>query len=444
MTRANVDSLKARVCEQIDRASAEIVAICDEVGRNPETGFREYKTSALVKDFFTRMDIPYRDHLALTGVKGRLGGGSSGPSIAIIGEMDALLVPGHILADPVTGAAHACGHNAQVASMIGAGIGLASVMDDLDGDVVLFAVPAEEGIEISWRLSLAAAGDIEFIVGKPELIRLGEFDDVDMAMLTHTMVDPEDGLASVGDSHNGALFKRWRFAGTAAHGGKPYRGVNALKAAELALHAIDAQRDTFQDEDIVRVNAIVTEGGDSVSIVPDDVRGEMIVRARSINALADANRKVDRSLRAGALATDASIEIVTIAGYLPHNPDPNLVSLIAANAGLVVGADHLGKPRHQPGCTDLGDVGCLMPVCHPRGGGVAGVNHGIDYRVIDPVVASVNPAKFMAMTVVDLLADGAVTAKRVMHEAGGKMSHEEYLRVRRGLGGEVQPNEVRN
>jgi hypothetical protein len=68
-----------------------------------------------------------------------------------------------------------------------------------------------------------------------------------------------------------------------------------------------------------------------------------------------------------------------------------------------------------------------MPVVHPRAGGVQGTIHGADYVVVDHTQAAVNPAKAMAMTVVDLLWDGAREARRVKAEAGPKLSRDEYL-----------------
>jgi hypothetical protein len=47
--------------------------------------------------------------------------------------------------------------------------------------------------------------------------------------------------------------------------------------------------------------------------------------------------------------------------------------------------------------------------------------------VVDHRLAAVNPAKAMAMTVVDLLWDGAREARRVKAEAGRKLSRDEYL-----------------
>ena len=55
-------------------------------------------------------------------------------------------------------------------------------------------------------------------------------------------------------------------------------GINALNAAMIALSAIHAQRETYQDPDTVRVHPIITQGGVAVSSVPADVRMETYVR----------------------------------------------------------------------------------------------------------------------------------------------------------------------
>ena len=125
---------------------------------------------------------------ASTGVKGRLTGGTPGPRLAFIGELDSLRTSEHPLADPVTGAAHSCGHNAQIAGMLGAATGFseAGVAGHLAGDIVFFAVPAEEFIDVEERAARVARGEIEFMLGKPELIAKGHFVDIDMAMMIHT------------------------------------------------------------------------------------------------------------------------------------------------------------------------------------------------------------------------------------------------------------------
>src|SRR5262245_53287099 len=123
----------------------------------------------------------------------------------------------------------------------------------------------------------------------------------------------------------------------------------------------------------------------------------------------------------------ARLQITTLPGYLPQQMDPNLVALARANCAAVVGEVNVGRPRHSTGSTDVGDLGFIMPEAHPRAGGVRGTIHGADYLVVDHVLAAVNPAKSMAMTVVDLLHDGAREARRVKAEAGAKLTREEYL-----------------
>src|SRR5499426_4497273 len=124
-----------------------------------------------------------------------------------------------------------------------------------------------------------------------------------MAMMIHTTPRPEEGKAVVSASNNGCIVKTVRYIGRAAHaGGMPRRGINALYAANIGLAAINAIRETFRDEDTIRVHPIITHGGSQVNVIPADVRIETYVRGRSVQAILDANAKVDRALQAGALA----------------------------------------------------------------------------------------------------------------------------------------------
>src|SRR5213076_186877 len=147
------DELKRAVCEAIDRHADDIIELGETILRNPETGFNEVKTAALIAGRMSALGLAPRTGLALTGVKGRLTGRAPGPRLAFIGELDSLRTSEHPLADPVSGAAHSCGHNAQIAGMLGAAIGLteAGIAGHLAGDVVFFAVPAEEFIDVEER-----------------------------------------------------------------------------------------------------------------------------------------------------------------------------------------------------------------------------------------------------------------------------------------------------
>jgi amidohydrolase len=432
-----LDDLKARVCAAIDARRDTIIGIAREIATHPETGYREFKTAKVVANAFREFGLDPREGLAITGVRADLPRNGDGPTVAIVGELDALGVPDNPQADPVTGAVHACGHNAQIGSMLGAGLGLmeSGVLSEIAGRVVLFAVPAEEYVEIEYRLDLKKQGKIEFLGGKAELVKLGEFDDVDMAMMVHVSANASDGRVGLRSTNNGLVAKFIRFLGKAAHaGGAPHRGINALNAASLALSAIHYQRETFRDQDHIRIHPILTRGGETVNIVPRLATMETFVRGATIEPILAANAKVDRALRGAALAIGAGVEITTLPGYLPLAPNDAMVKLYGGNAEKLVDPKDVNPDLgHRSGSTDMGDLSQIMPCIHPYAGGARGNGHGSDYEIYDYETAAVVPAKAMAMTVIDLLANGAAEGKRVLSEFKAPLTKERYLELLRGL-----------
>ena len=349
---ATKDELKAAACREIENHSGEIAGICETILGHPEPGFREERTAALVAEKFTELGIQHRDKLAITGVKGMLRGRQTRPAVAVLGELDSLIVPDHPHADPTTGAAHACGHNAQIGMLIGVATALvvSGIMSELDGSVALIAVPAEEYIEIAFRQGLRKAGKIRYLGGKAEMIRIGEFDDIDMAMMTHTAALSKGKKLNIGGTSNGTVAKQIQFIGKGAHaGGAPHLGINALNAATIAMAAINAQRETFKDSDTVRVHPIITRGGQTVNIVPADVRMETYVRGKTLDAIKDADSKVNRALKAGAMAVGARVRIVTLPGYLPMQNNHPLQQVYRQNAVTVLGKGKIapGRTRHR-------------------------------------------------------------------------------------------------
>jgi len=440
MTTPNlsIEELKQRACETIDKRKKEIIDLAKQVLANPEAGFREFKTAQLVAQKFQELGIQHQGGLAVTGLKGRIpGGAGSGPTVAVIGELDSLVVTEHPHADPVTGAAHACGHHCQIGMMLGATMGLLTpeVISQLSGQIVPFAVPAEEFIEVEQRLEMRDQGKVEFLGGKQELIRLGEFDDIDIAMMCHTASDMGERKFAMGGTSNGHVVKFVRYTGVGAHAGSlPHRGVNALNAASFAIQAINSLRETHKADDTVRIHGIMTRGGAAVSAVPSDVRLEWRVRSATPNAVVENSIAVDRCFRAGALAVGAKVNITTIPGYLPMRHDTKLqdifrriaVDLVGEPATLVMPAR-----RNRGGSTDMGDLSHIMPSCHPYTAGAVGPGHSSEYVITDYESAVINPAKIMAMVVIDLLADGAKQAKEVKSNHRPLLTKNTYVKFQR-------------
>jgi amidohydrolase len=441
----NKEELKRKACEAIERRKSELVAVAKKVLENPETGFHEFKTSRLVAEEFEKLGIPHRNGLALTGVKGWIEGGAGpGPRVSIIGELDSLLVPEHSTSDPTTGAAHACGHHCQIGMMLGTLVGLQTpeVLSQLSGRIVPFAVPAEEFVQVEKRMALRDEKKIEFLSGKQELIKLGEFDDVDMAIMCHTASDLGRKSFAVGGTSNAHVVKYIQFLGKGAHaGGSPHLGINALNAAAWSLMAIHANREGFPESETVRIHGIINRGGESVSAVPSDIRLEWRVRSGSPEAVAKNSERVDRCFKAGAMAVGGRVKITNIPGYMPLKHDSTLQRLFKENAEQVVGHEgvlQMPSTRNRGGSTDMGDLSQIMPACHPYTGGATGAGHSKEYTIKDYESAVINPAKIMAMVAIDLLSDGAAGAKEALSGWRASMTKEQYLSFQRERAREVE------
>ncbi|BES63773.1 amidohydrolase [Gottschalkiaceae bacterium SANA] len=433
-------ALKEKICQVIDAHRLEIIQAGESIYSHPELGYKEEFATQVMVESFEKLGLSVEKHIAVTGCRARSKNENAGPRISVLGELDAILCKEHQDADPVTGAIHACGHNIQAAAMLGTAIGLvkSGVMDLLDGSVEFMAVPAEEFVELEFRDQLRKEGKIQYFGGKQELIAKGYFDDVDISMMVHALNMPDKTFLT-GPNGNGFIGKKVNFIGKEAHAGSaPQDGINALNAAMLALNNIHAQRETFAEADKIRVHPIITKGGDIVNVVPADVRMELYVRGRTIPGIVAANQKVNRSLKAGAMAIGAQVEIEEIPGYLPLLNVPELDRIFAENAGELVDPDTIVKGGDFTGSFDFGDVSHILPVLHPFVGGVVGALHTREFANRDHELTYIAPAKAMAMTIVDLLYDGADQAKKIIADFKPEMTKEDYLAYMESVTGTIR------
>lgn len=417
-----------KVIEHIDKNAEKIIAFAKNSMQTPEHGYCEKATARLVKDEFEKMGIPYRNGMAVTGVKGQIGK-SEDFNVAIIGELDAVTCFGHDECNPKTGAAHACGHNAQLAAMMGVAYGLSEsgVMDELDGKVSFFAVPAEEYIEIDYRRKLRDEGKIKFFGGKQQLIYEGEFDSVDAAMMVHAQSNTPGKAVFVHGGSLGFLGKTITFKGRAVHASTPFDGVNALNAAALSILGIHANRETFHDEDKIRIHPIITKGGDVVNSVPDEVCMDSYIRGASMSAIKKASAAADRAILGAAQMVGATAEIETSCGYLPLKQDHNLGELFKEVALEFIPGEKVYENIDMTGSTDIGDLSHLIPVIQPTVGGFDGLLHSREFHMTDAEAAIIIPAKIMAVTAVRLLKNKAELGRKIKQEFTPLMTKEEYL-----------------
>ena len=424
-----IDETGQRILRLIDVHKDQIIAFAEDIAVHPEPGYEEFRTAGKTAEVLKNLGYKVTEHLARTGVKGTKSI-KEGPSLTVIGELDAIGCHSHPNANPVTGVAHACGHHAQMAAMIGCAIAMADpdVQECLAGTVNFLAVPAEEYIDADKRARLKKEG-IEFCCGKSEMIRTGVFDDTDIALTTHVhMVPVEEDFYLGNPACIGYSAERVTVRGKAAHGAiDPWNGVNALSITTSAIQMMGLMRETFREEDHVRLHNVIRKAGDVINSVPDEAIVETKVRAASLDKICEITDMVNRAYAGSAYAFGGKIEMEKLQGYMPIIPR-------AADNALIEAADDLGlnyrtvqKGDFNNACTDVGDLSHFVPVVNFTFKGFEGKLHGADFKITDPEKAYILPAKLLALTVYKLLKNGGQEAKKIAKSYTPVFNKESYI-----------------
>ena len=385
--RSDLSDVKARLAAEVDRRRGLLVDVSHQIHAQPELGYEE----RFAHDLLTRvleeeglgvtrsargMDTAFEAHA-----------GSTGPTVAVLCEYDAL-----------PGIGHACGHNVIAAAGLGAGLAAAALAEELGGRVAVVGSPAEEG-----------GG------GKLHLIDAGAFKGVDAALMVHP-ADADLAAMDVIAVHEVVV----TYTGEAAHAAAfPHRGRNALDAAVLGYVNVAALRQHIAPGE--RIHGIISHGGDKPNIVPARAQSEWMVRSPTLAGLDRLKQRFVACLEAGAEAAGCEIDIgwrdVVYADMVDNQA---IVERYRANA------EALGRMVRSPsttrrvvGSTDMGNVSYEVPAIHPMiqvappgvpihtpaFAGFAGGPEG-DQAVVDG-------AKALAFTVADLwLDDGLVGRAR--------------------------------
>lgn len=420
------------VLNTIDLIKNEMINLSEEIFKNPELGFKEYETNKLICNVLDKYNISYKSDIAITGIKSTIDSKKEGPHIALLCELDSVPSNDHKYIGKKDNCAHSCGHYAQVGVMLGTFVALkeSKIIENLGGKVSFIATPAEEYCDFDYRENLVKENKISYISGKQEMVKEKAFDDIDLVISCHSIPPNNKYYSEINSSLNGFLGKKITFKGVSAHAGlDPSGGINALNAANVALNAIAYLRETFKEEDAIRVHYVISEGGTSVNSVPEKVVIDMYIRAKTLDAIKDVNTKVDRALRGGALAIGAEVEIANTGGYLPLTQDKYLTDLIKENLLKFMDEDKILKDCHSFASGDIGDLSYLLPTVQIGIAGFTGRIHGNDFETKDSYLAYELPIKYFTETVIDLLKDDCKKAKYVTSNYKKDITFDDYIKL---------------
>lgn len=331
----SVEKLKGEIIAAIDAASGDLKKLALDIHDNPELGWHEFKAAEFIRAFLEKrgfaVQSAYKD--IPTSFRADCAGRPGGPRVAFLAEYDAL-----------NGVGHGCGHNLIAACSVGAFLGLASVIKELQGSVCLIGTPAEEGGS-----------------GKVKLLKRGAFDDVDFAMMMH----PSSGGKSaniVGRGGRAAVGMSVEFHGKAAHSSVPKNGINALSALISLFNQIDVMRPTFEPQD--NVNGIITCGGTAANIIPEYAAASFCLRADTMNRVMELMELVKGCAANSEKLTGAKAAISSEEVSAERYPNRPMNEAFKDNMELLGIEMNWPDPKKPCGSSDIGNVSIKLPVIH--------------------------------------------------------------------------------
>ena len=420
-----LNELKQKTADYIENNKEETIALGDELFRNPELGFHEFKTGKIIEKYLEEHNLKVDQRFAYTGFSVTIGSGR--PHIGIMAELDAIPTRGHPCADPESTAAHACGHSTQCTAMLAALDAISQHIDELKGTVTLYFNPAEEFTDLPYRQQLVKEGKIRYLSGKENMLVDHVLDDVDCIIHIHAMGDDRYHF-SVGSTLAGFVYKKITFIGKAAHAAMmPHLGVNALNACALFLNAVAYLRETFRDEDMVRIHGIIDEGGNTVNSIPDKVVYECYVRTANYSILQTLNRQVADAARHCAAAIGGSCIVEDTPGYFPLIQDETLNKTIEENILDYANASLIKHNETSVAAGDVGDICLFKPIVQYGYNGISGRIHGADMKIADPYEVYITQAKIISGCVLDLLQQPD-RVEEIKKNFQVKMTLEDYIK----------------
>lgn len=314
-----------------DQEKLEISQLCCYIHENPELGFEEFKSSQAICNFLGAHGFQVETGIAdlPTAFRAVKDSEKPGPVIGYTCEYDAL-----------PGLGHACGHNIIGTASAAAAVAAARVLEETGGKIVVLGTPAEEG----------SGG------GKELLLRAGCMKELDCAFQCHP--GPNNGARGTSLAISAYRFV---FHGRAAHASaSPETGISALEAVISFFNNVNAYRAYLPPH--VRINGIITKGGEAANIVPHLCEAVFNIRAPKRALLETITKRVMDCANGAATSTGCTVEVIPIGipydDMIPVDGLSELGEECFQEFGLPLHVKQAGRPMAS---TDVGNVTYALP-----------------------------------------------------------------------------------
>ncbi|HAD58427.1 MAG TPA: amidohydrolase [Planctomycetaceae bacterium] len=360
---------------EAEAAKNWILSLRRQLHKHPELMYEEFRTSQLVQDTLSELQIPFEAGIAETGVVGTLGSGD-GPCIALRADMDAL--PIQEAADvefrsEVDGKMHACGHDCHTAMLLGAAKVLKQREESLKGTVKLIFQPAEEGGAGGKRMSDAG------VLANPNVSRI--FGLHVWPMLPTGTFGSRAGtfLAAAGELDI-------TIHGRGGHAAMPHQCIDPVVTAAKVITELQ----TIVSRELDPMNSAVISitsihGGEAYNVIPEQVKLQGTIRALDTDTFQMLQKRIEETATQIAAAAQCRAEVAFPGNAYPATVnDDALWETVQELAGELVGSDHVHEIPALMGGEDFAFFAEQVPGCFV-GLGIRNEDCGATYSVHHPM-----------------------------------------------------------
>ena len=351
----NIQKIKSLASDYL----AEFIDIRRKIHANPELGFEEYKTSALIANKLVEMGIPYQTGIAKTGIVAIIKGRNPDKkTIALRADMDALPIEEKNDCEYQSvnkGIMHACGHDAHIACLLGAAKILNTQKDEFEGSVKLIFQPSEE----------------KFPGGAQAMIKEGVLENPipDYIIGQHVLPTLESGKIGLRAGKYMASTDEIYLTvkGKGGHAATPELNINPII---IASHILIALQQISQHNSIPELPTVLSfgkiEGNGRTNIIPDEVKIDGTLRTFNEEWRAKAQQKITKIAQSIAKEMGGSCEVFIDKGYPFLINDENLTSTIKNLAIEYLGKENVIDLDMRLTAEDFAYYSQKIPACFYR------------------------------------------------------------------------------